>query len=172
MSYNAFICYNKDYSATTVKSKFTFHLKMCDYCMWWQRVIQRWRSGCDNAIITFSSYTPECVNNKITFSADEWRENAIKRKTKAIQCDIYNVILFIKHAARAWCHITHKTVGRTCQQLSELPLKHYSSTVSFYSGLLLNMITVKNVNLSEKHAEFSFTNIIVFMSRLQFSCCC
>lgn len=26
--------------------------------------------------------TAECVNNKIAFSADEWRENAIKEKKK------------------------------------------------------------------------------------------
>lgn len=84
--------------------------------------------------------TSECVNNKITFSADEWRENAIKESRKPFRL-IQNDILFIIWAARLQCQINHKTVGLTCvhcHQLSMLLFKHYgfSLLVSKSTGWL------------------------------------
>lgn len=64
--------------------------------------------------------TAERVNNKITFSADEWRENAIKGGVggEAIQHDAQDGVLFITRAGVAPSRINHHTCS-FCQRRHE-----------------------------------------------------
>lgn len=80
-----------------------------------------------NTIIISSSHSQsECVNNKITFSADEWRENVIKECRKPFKV-IYSDTLFIVYctAASPRCQINHKTVSFNMCILS--PVIHIAS---------------------------------------------